>query len=165
MYAFRTLYRLAVAKKVKINYFVVDARTGRGIDRSLDRIKSRATRLPFPRVFLPYFFFFFLPPPLPPFFLIFLIFIFIAADTNAASVLFFSGHSWWHTTKDDYVVRCGERVEEEGGVDWLSRGQSSSFDASPWKRDLSRRWGERVEGVPKILGQSRVNSKRIFILE
>lgn len=89
MYAFRTLYRLAVAKKVKINYFVVDARTGRGIDRSLDRIKSRATRLPFPRVFLPYFFFFFLPPPLLPFFLIFLIFIFIAADTNAASVLFF----------------------------------------------------------------------------
>lgn len=89
MYAFRTLYRLAVAKKVKINYFVVDARTGRGIDRSLDRIKSRATRLPFPRVFLSYFFFFFLPPPLPPFFLIFLIFIFIAADTNAASVLFF----------------------------------------------------------------------------
>lgn len=67
MYAFRTLYRLAVAKKVKINYFVVDARTGRGIDRSLDRIKSRATRLPFPRVFLLFFSFFFLPLP-PPFF-------------------------------------------------------------------------------------------------
>lgn len=48
MYAFRTLYSL-VEKKVKINYFVVDARTGRGIDRPLDRIKSRARRLPFPR--------------------------------------------------------------------------------------------------------------------
>lgn len=36
-------------KEVKINYFVVDARTERGIDRSLDRIKSRARRLPFSR--------------------------------------------------------------------------------------------------------------------
>lgn len=139
MYAFRTLYRLAVAKKVKINYFVVDARTGRGIDRSLDRIKSRATRLPFPRVFLPYFFFFFLPPPLPPFFLIFLIFIFIAADTNAASVLFFPDTVDDTQRKMITLFVVAKEWRKRGGVDWLSRGQSSSFDASPWKRDLSRR--------------------------
>lgn len=91
MYAFRTLYRLAVAKKVKINYFVVDARTGRGIDRSLDRIKSRATRLPFPRVFLLFFSFFFLPllPPL-------LLFSFFVSRsyirTCISLVFFFSEH-------------------------------------------------------------------------
>lgn len=134
MYAFRTLYRLAVAKKVKINYFVVDARTGRGIDRSLDRIKSRATRLPFPRVFLLFFSFFFLPLPPPSSFLIFR----IATDTNVhqSCFLFF----WTHLmTRNERWLRCSLWRKRGGGVDWLSRGQSSSFDASPWKRDLSRR--------------------------
>lgn len=49
MHAFRALAWPEYKKKreVKINYFVVDA--GRGIDRTLDRIKSRAARLPFSR--------------------------------------------------------------------------------------------------------------------
>lgn len=133
MYAFRTLY-MAVAKKVKINYFVVDARTGRGIDRSLDRIKSRATRLPFPRVFLLFFSFFFLPLP-PPFFFSH----FSYRDRyERASVLF----SFLLNTFDDTqrkMITLFVVAKRGGGVDWLSRGQSSSFDASPWKRDLSRR--------------------------
>lgn len=62
-----------MAKKVKINYFVVDARIGRGIDRSLDRIKSRAIPFTFstclPSIFFLCSFLFFLPlslssPPL-----------------------------------------------------------------------------------------------------
>lgn len=108
--------------------------------------------LPFPRVFLLFFFF----PPLfssyPPSFLIFSFFFRDRYERDVSVLLFF----FWtrHTTKDDCVVRCGERGGGKG-MDWLSRGQSSSLDASPWKRDLSRRWGERVEGVSKILGWTR----------
>lgn len=93
MYAFRTLYRLAVAKKVKINYFVVDARTGRGIDRSLDRIKSRAIPFTFstclPSIFFLCSFFFFLPLSLSLPLLFFSHFQFYRDRYQRASVLLF----------------------------------------------------------------------------
>lgn len=136
MYAFRTLYRLAVAKKVKINYFVVDARTGRGIDRSLDRIKSRATRLPFPRVFLLFFSFFFLSL-LPPFFFSH----FSYRDRyERASVLFsFFLNTFDDTQRKMITLFVVAKERGRGGLAISIGGQSSSFDASPWKRDLSRR--------------------------
>lgn len=107
--------------------------------------------LPFPRVFLLFFFF----PPLfssyPPSFLIFSFF-FFAIRTRCIGLAFF----FLNTTHNEGWLRCSLWRKRGGkGIDWLSRGQSSSLDASPWKRDLSRRWGERVEDVSKILGWTR----------
>lgn len=145
---------------MKINYFVVDARTGRGIDRSLDRIKSRATRFTFSTC-LPSIFFFF-----PPFFLpILLLFsssvFFFATDTNDASCFFFFLNTFRrHTTKDDCVVRCGERGGERDGLA-ISRTKFFSRCLPVEKGFIStlrRKSRRRFE-------DSRVNSKRIFILE
>lgn len=124
------------------------------IVRRLIGLNRAPPGLPFPRVFLLFFFFspFFLP--------ILLLFsssvFFFATDTNAMyrSCFFFSEHI--STTHNEGWLRCSLWRKRGGkGIDWLSRGQSSSLDASPWKRDLSRRWGERVEGVSKILGWTR----------
>lgn len=142
MYAFRTLYRLAVAKKVKINYFVVDARTGRGIDRSLDRIKSRATRLPFPRVFLLFFSFFFLPLP-PPFFFSH----FSYRDRyERASVLF----SFFLNTFDDTQRKMITLfVAKERGRGWIGYLADKVLLSMPPR---GKGIYLDVEGVSKILG-------------
>lgn len=81
------------------------------IVRRLIGLNRAPPGLPFPRVFLLFFFFspFFLP--------ILLLFsssvFFFTTDTNDASCFFFFLNTFRrHTTKDDCVVRCGEK---EGG--------------------------------------------------
>lgn len=109
--------------------------------------------LPFPRVFLLFFFFF------PPFFFLPSFFshlqFFFSRPIRTMHLAFFFFWTHFDDTQRRMIALFVVAKEGEKGMDWLSRGQSSSLDASPWKRDLSRRWGERVEGVSKILGWTR----------
>lgn len=115
--------------------------------------------LPFPRVFL--LFFFFSPPFFfLPFFFSHLQFFFSRPIRTMHLAFFFLNTFRWHTTKDDCVVRCGERERERDGLA-ISRTKFFSRCLPVEKGFIStlrRKSRRRFE-------DSRVNSKRIFILE
>lgn len=143
---------------MKINYFVVDARTGRGIDRSLDRIKSRATRFTFSTC-LPSIFFF--SPPfffLPSFFSHLQFFFF--RDTNAMyrSCFFFSEHDTQRRMIALFVV-----AKKRGERDRLAISRTKFFSRClPVEKGFISTLRRKSR---RCFEDSRVNSKRIFILE
>ena len=144
-----TLFVLSTAwskKKVKINYFVVDARTGRGIDRPLDRIKSRARRLPFPRA---------------SFFLFWFLFLFATILTHRFCFALF------RTADDTQRKMITSRRKGRGGSGYLA-GQSSPSDVSPVEKGIYRDVEERVD-ISKVLAKVEraglLFSHQIYILK
>lgn len=118
--------------------------------------------LPFPRVFLLFFFFF--PPFFLPILLLFSSSVFFFSRpirTRCIDLAFFFLNTFRrHTTKDDCVVRYGERGGERDGLA-ISRTKFFSRCLPVEKGFIStlrRKSRRRFE-------DSRVNSKRIFILE
>lgn len=112
MYAFRTLLWSEKKKKVKINYFAVDARSERGIGCPLDRIKSRTSRLLFFPAFL---------------------FTRVAGWYRRIALVFHFRPL--RRNKDDYdLFLVPEQSREEIPVPWTT----FFIGLYRWKRDLSR---------------------------